>query len=632
MSKTKPLIELFGKDFIIPHYQRGYRWGEQEVTELLNDIWYFTKTANNGEFYCLQPIVVQEAERENNEDKEKYNVLDGQQRLTTLYLILKFLEERRFEDGYNQELFRLKYETRKQSETFLQNDEFKQKINDSNIDFLHISKSYNYIETWFQNHAGAKSKMIPVLLDDNGLGNRNIRFIWYQVPKTTNPIDVFIRLNIGKIPLTDAELIKALLLQSDKYEDEDLKYIKMLLFEIASEWDTIEYTLQQEEFWYFLNNKDNTKPTHIEFIFDLIAQSIEKDHQYLKEFHYLETKNLKHATFLILAAFLEDQITNHRKIRIDIVKEIWDRVTAYFGYFREWFNNRELYHYIGYLIEVKGVGIIDNYISKSKELTKSEFVTFLEKEISKVIEVSRTYLDNEGKEHPLELKQLCYEKDEEDINKRNDKPLITKILFLHNVVATQRADKEKAKFPFNLYKQTKKNERWSLEHIHARNSNAISNPEHQENWLTEHIESFEKLNSKKFKKILKKMKNALQQLQGENLELEQDVFDEIYKKVYDLIDVESGINDKNKHLISNLCLLDALTNSVLNNAVFDVKREKIKSRELEGFYIPVSSRNVFLKAYTSYSQNNAYWTLGDRKDYLESIEDTYRYFTKKVDE
>ncbi|MFD0836687.1 DUF262 domain-containing protein [Mariniflexile aquimaris] len=617
MSQTKPLIALFDKDFIIPHYQRGYRWGEQEVTELLNDIWYFTKTSNNGEFYCLQPIVVQ---KEGVDIEEKYIVLDGQQRLTTLYLIIMFLEERRFEDGYNQPLFRLKYETRPNSESFLKDKKFKEKIDDSNIDFDHISKSYNYIKSWFHNHAGAKSKMIPVLLDDNGLGNRNIRFIWYQVPKSTNPIDVFIRLNVGKIPLTDAELIKALLLQSDKYPKEDLKFIKMMLFEIASEWDSIEYTLQQEEFWYFLNNKDNTKPTHIEFIFDAIAQSIEKEHHFLKEFNYLETKNLKHATFLILAAYLEDQITNRQKHRIEVVKEIWDKITAYFEYFKEWFNNRELFHYIGYLIEIKGAGIIDAYIANSKKLTKTEFVVFLEEEISKVIKVSGIITDNEGKEHPLLLKHLCYE---DEVNKRNDKPLITRILFLHNVVATQKSEKEKAKFPFNLYKKTKENEKWSLEHIHARNSDAISNADHQKSWLKEHIKSVEKLNKKKFKKVLSKMKKV-----SNKEEIEQDEFDDIYNEVYDLIDTESGINDKNKHLISNLCLLDANTNSALNKAVFDVKREIIKQRELKGFYIPVSSRNVFLKAYTSYSQNNAYWTDTDREDYLESIVKTYNYFVR----
>ena len=269
MSSTTPLIDLFGKKFIIPHYQRGYRWEEQEVTELLDDIWNFMNTSNNGEFYCLQPIVVQKiAENE-------YNVLDGQQRLTTLYLILVYLEERRFEDGYNQELFTLNYETRDKCEKFLADRTFINTIDESNIDFQHICNSYQYISTWFNKHAGAKGKLIPVLLDNNDIGNKNIRFIWYDVEQEKNPIDVFIRLNVGKIPLTDAELIKALLLQSDKYHPDDLKFNKMKLFEIATEWDTIEYTLQEEAFWYFLSNEENLKPTHIEFIFDAIANKKE---------------------------------------------------------------------------------------------------------------------------------------------------------------------------------------------------------------------------------------------------------------------------------------------------------------------------------------------------------------------
>ena len=55
MSSTTPLIDLFGKKFIIPHYQRGYRWEEQEVTELLDDIWNFItlQTRENSIVYSL---------------------------------------------------------------------------------------------------------------------------------------------------------------------------------------------------------------------------------------------------------------------------------------------------------------------------------------------------------------------------------------------------------------------------------------------------------------------------------------------------------------------------------------------------------------------------------------------------
>ena len=606
MSSTTPLIDLFGKKFIIPHYQRGYRWEEQEVTELLDDIWNFMNTSNNGEFYCLQPIVVQEIA------KNEFNVLDGQQRLTTLYLILVYLESVRFENGYNQELFTLNYDTRDKCEVFLRDRTFITTIDESNIDFQHICNSYKYIDTWFKSHPGAKIKLVPILLDDNGPGNKNIRFIWYDVQQEKNPIDVFIRLNVGKIALTDAELIKALLLQSDKYHPDDLKINKMKLFEIATEWDTIEYTLQEEAFWYFLSNDENTKPTHIEFIFDAIANKI------FKEKKYFESKPIKHATFLILSAYLQDLITNESKSRIKAVKHIWEMVIEYFEYYKEWFENRQLYHYIGYLIESKGSTIIDTLIKESKERTKKSFVSYLEGEIKGVIKINSKHKDASGNSIDVNLKDLCYENEDQ---KSNDKPLIIKILFLHNVIATLKSEKEKAKFPFNLYKKTKKNEKWSLEHIHAQNSENITKPEQQKSWLQDHIKSLTNTNDAQFNSIIKKMNVALI---DDNLDKEE--FNKIVSAVYSLINKIAGITEKNTHQIDNLCLIDKNTNSQLNNSVFDVKREKIKKREVKGFYVPISSRNVFLKAYTDYPQNNAYWRQEDRTGYLKSLEETYDYF------
>jgi uncharacterized protein with ParB-like and HNH nuclease domain len=52
-SKLIGVCELMGHKFTIPHYQRGYRWGDQEVTELLDDLWAFEKDRDSGEFYCL---------------------------------------------------------------------------------------------------------------------------------------------------------------------------------------------------------------------------------------------------------------------------------------------------------------------------------------------------------------------------------------------------------------------------------------------------------------------------------------------------------------------------------------------------------------------------------------------------
>ena len=60
---TKNIVainQLLGKEFFIPSFQRGYRWNEEQVEDLLEDIWEFFNISkkDDGEFYCLQPVIV----------------------------------------------------------------------------------------------------------------------------------------------------------------------------------------------------------------------------------------------------------------------------------------------------------------------------------------------------------------------------------------------------------------------------------------------------------------------------------------------------------------------------------------------------------------------------------------------
>jgi uncharacterized protein with ParB-like and HNH nuclease domain len=592
------ICDLMGLSFTIPHYQRGYRWEDQEVTELLDDLWAFQKDKDSGDFYCLQPIVL----RKNGPGN--YYVLDGQQRLTTLYLLLVYLEKKRHEEGYLQPLFFLNYVTRKECEKFLLEKRFVNHDDKSNIDFYYICKAYQCIDNWFNNeeHRGARGRLVSVLLDKTGKGNRNVQVIRYEVEEKTNPIDVFIRLNVGKIPLTDAELTKALLLQSDKYSSDKLEYNKMKLHNIAAEWDIIETTLQDTAFWYFLNNKSNTKETHIEFIFDLLADRINSVKQYFKD------KPKKYATFLIFSEYLKDLINNGNDgeeiSRIDAVEKIWSEITENFEYFKEWFQDRKLYHYIGLLIDIKNNSIINSLIQEAKILSKSKFKEYLEIEIAENVKYGK----------PLE--ELTY-------NDPWDKRDIRKILLLHNVYTTLKSNIEKPRFPFELYKK----QEWSLEHIYARNSQPLTGIKKQKEWLNDHIKSLSNSNTdSSFNELINKMKEIMQQD-----EIDNDIFNNIENEVYEVIEkcFEFGSNE-NIDLIKNLCLLDKATNSQLNNSIFDVKREKIKKRELKGFYIPVCTRNVFLKAYTSDPATNAYWTKKDRDDYFKDIESVYSFFVNKI--
>src|SRR5438552_4122059 len=93
--------------YLIASYQRGYRWSPLQVTQLLEDIREFTRRRDPqpDEFYCLQPLVLKVSAGGG------FEVVDGQQRLTTLLLILRHFNER-LADKYRQDLFTLDYETR----------------------------------------------------------------------------------------------------------------------------------------------------------------------------------------------------------------------------------------------------------------------------------------------------------------------------------------------------------------------------------------------------------------------------------------------------------------------------------------------------------------------------------------
>ena len=115
--KLKTIKDLKGIQFYIPRYQRGYRWKPQQVEVLLNDINdYANQTdAKKADFYFLQPVVVMK-----NEDR--WDVIDGQQRLITIFIILQYLKK--------EKLFDIDYKTRTKSTDFLQNIA----ANNNNID------------------------------------------------------------------------------------------------------------------------------------------------------------------------------------------------------------------------------------------------------------------------------------------------------------------------------------------------------------------------------------------------------------------------------------------------------------------------------------------------------------------
>lgn len=570
---------LLDKVFFIPSYQRGYRWEKRQVLDLLEDILEFQKKdKEKGEFYCLQPIVVTKKENLN------WEVIDGQQRLTTLHIILSYLEDARKIMFNTTNKYSISYETREKSnyssKIFLEEINNVSNIDNHNIDFYHISKAYLTIKEWFEKNQINKADFLNTLLkkdfrDKNDIAN-NIRFIWYEVEtKDKNESkNIFTRINMGKIPLTNAELIKALFfINREQTEKEREKYQQ----KIAYEWDNIENSLQNNNFWFFLNKQHTTKPTKIEFIFDLIAD------KYKQQVSVEINKSIdNYYTFYIFNYLISENIKTK--------DELWDEIKTYFRTFEEWYNNNQYYHFIGYLIHI-GKQIKD-IIELANNKSKSEFKNALAELIKNDINKDFEYQDIN------EMIELSYQ---EHYN------TVTKILLFFNVITTMNS--RYTKFPFERYID----ENWSLEHIHAQNSEELRTDKQRKQLLNDQKTFFENLSDND---ILYKISEMLEKQLAEDDEF-TELQNEIFKKYSD---------DINVHSINNLALLATDDNSALSNNIFPIKRDKIIKLDEKGSFIPICTKNVFLKYYTKDVTQSVKWTEKDRKAYLSEIANILKDF------
>ena len=85
--------DVFKKWFRIPEYQRPYVWDKDQVIELLDDVMQ-ASTSNPDSQYFLGSMVLKKNSKEDGTTKyEEYDLLDGQQRLTTLFLIMAVIRD-----------------------------------------------------------------------------------------------------------------------------------------------------------------------------------------------------------------------------------------------------------------------------------------------------------------------------------------------------------------------------------------------------------------------------------------------------------------------------------------------------------------------------------------------------------
>ena len=178
------------------------------------------------------------------------------------------------------------------------------------------------------------------------------------------------------------------------------------------------------------------------------------------------------------------------------------------------------------------------------------------------------------------------------------------------------------RFPFDKHKNKKGG--WSLEHIHAQQSEGLNTKALWNEWLDLHVQSLKNIDG---------TQNAalIEEIESRNKEnITEESFNAWFEKMIQALNLEQNIDYI--HMLSNMALLGTFDNSALNNSTFDVKRDKIIEMDKNGDYIPICTRRVFLKYYTPSDKNQLhFWGKADRDAYVDAMNATLKPYLSIID-
>lgn len=594
MREENKLLIKDIKDSEIPNYQRGYKWEISNVEDLLNDINNINNIDKNE--HCLHNLTI-------IENENKWEIVDGQQRLTTIFLILKYL---------GKEYYSLSYKIRQNTEDFFNNEindiiknlkdnkykkelelfnDIKNKNNNyDKQDIYYICRALFTIYNWFNKNY--KDKPIEEFIEKL----ESVYFYKHGIKTNIKGETIFSNLNSGRVPLTYIELIKAdLIINISEIEAKENKS-EILINEIRSNigrlWDEMESWLAQDEVWYWIAPKNNSV-NKLSLLFNLCGELKEGKNIYEKYYNYVYDKNLK---------------CYYSKI-----KTIWENVKNYYYTIKDWYLDNNLYHLIGIIVSF-GININKFIENNSNIKNKNELKSKLKNEIIRHLKL--TNKDNKLKLGDIDYLELDY---------NNDK--VNKIFTLLNCLEGYNYDKNKFNEHFRYRFDIHNKYKWSIEHIIPRNPkkdtildyfNDIIELLNEQNEELEKIkvEIKEKLNEPKYKEF----NGNIEKLKLSNNDKLKEEFIEDFNNIID-------INN-----IGNLALLGIDTNSSLKNKIFKEKRNiLLKFISNEGRFIPPLTLKVFSKTFDGANGEEMYWTHEDFNKYEEYQEKKLKYFINSIE-
>lgn len=591
---------LNGRTYKIPEYQRGYKWSNKQIEQLLNDISEFDDKLDDDLFYCLQNITLYPSKS----DKEILNIVDGQQRLTTTYLLYCFL-------GLVEFLIdKLHYAVRASSNTFikkLQQDRhnFIKSILDSisfnafceefhNDDFDHQDIFYMYsairnFEEWF-----LKTNVNKELFKEKFV--TKVKFIVNEIHSNIKEQELFMNLNTGKVPLDGADLIRAIIITRVAKEE-------MQNFNNSSIKDIVRL---------------NEKRTRIGWELDHLNQwwSNMNVKNYFRPFQKIEVDNQETILFnsdinpinILYSLWAETKVKAKEKLRLKLFENsdissllLYKELTFLNRTLQDWFKDRELYHLLGYMANNSRSFSFSKYYKfwRNSDQTREKFIQAIKSDIKYYV------FGEEGKENSgaeFWLQSILNYSGETKTN-WYDLQELEKFLVLIDVIEISKNQEISFLSPVH-FKKNKEDK----EHIYPCTPKNIKEIEKCNN-------EFEAIQS-----YLRKIKN----LSDDSFPYSEKEWNkkELIEKEEVLRNLESKIHEMSPiNSIGNLVLLHYSINRGFGNDYYIDKRASVVNNVQNGEYVRQHTLNVFVKG-RSDSKNLNDWNFEDiekNADYIEQI-------------
>lgn len=578
-DSEKGYLKSVGKNiYQIPEYQRGYKWSSEDVLKLLHDISIFLEKNKiiRDKFYCLQNITLV-----SNLNGSALNVVDGQQRLTTLMVLLCRLGLEEFAKN------RIEYAIRTNTQEFISkyitetNVELKSqnfKIGWENFKILHpiydhqdiyyLYSTVVTIDTWLEEKDEEfKSKFKEGLL-------HHVKLIVNKV-ESDNEERVFGNLNSKRIPLDGADLVRAILItRVANEESEKVGDIKNIV-RVNERRVRIGWELDDINTWWSKSEIKNYFKT-------FIKNKSEGDVKFNADKYPLNN---------LLLLFSEKK--QKSVLNLDLIEqqesalELYKELNNLHNTLKDWYEDKQIYHYLGFIFGQTRTNFNDIFEKWESSIDRKEFIGGLKIEIGKNIFA----------------KTSIYKIFKKEENWYKNKKLV-QVLLLLDIISSNPAGR--AKLPSFAF--TKRNN--DIEHIFPQNPEDIKEKREYIEFLNKYI-------------VLKKDVFDLSEFEL----YKEEVFYQNQMGVF----IDKAISEIEINSIGNLVLLYFSLNRSLGRIAYSQKRGRIIEYYNKGNFIQPHTFQVFARYFSDGNTKSfdlEHWTNTDIENNKKAIFNTIINFLK----